>query len=286
MLNCFDDAYIRLIIEINMKPAVVVDGIMKSDFDTLAKGCIEVYEVLRLVNGVPLFWEAHFERFINSVGHYFDRALIVESDFLDDLQLLALHSNLSNCNIRFAVLIDAVSHQPKQRILHTLEAIYPSSEMYENGVDIGIYRAERPDPSIKVLLPELRKKTTALLAENGWYEVLLIDDNDHITEGSKSNLFFVKKGEVITSLDHKVLPGITRQRVIALIKTLNLNFTQRSIAFSELQEMDAIFITGTSPKLLPVKRCCDILYNVDDSTMRALMKAFDADIEVYLKSAR
>lgn len=266
-----------------MKTAVVIDGVLEECVVTLQSTDIEVYEVLRIMKGVPLFWEAHFERFLHSVQYYRNTLIVDENDYLHDLNKLMSETGVTDCNVRFSVVLEPTSRQPRRRTLQFFEALYPTTEMYKSGVDIGIYSAERPDPSVKVLMPELRKTTTRLMVENNWYEVLLIDSNGNITEGSKSNIFFIKDGKIITSEEANVLSGITRQRVIGLIKALNYDFVERLVALDELATMDAIFMTGTSPKILPVRACRGELFDVNDSRLRGLMNAFDEDISIYLK---
>ena len=78
-----------------------------------------------------------------------------------------------------------------------------------------------------------------------------------------SNAFFVIDGEVITApLDGTILPGITRDSVIALLKKEGMKITERRLAIDEVvsaykagtfQEM---FASGTAAVISPVGELC------------------------------
>ena len=88
-----------------------------------------------------------------------------------------------------------------------------------------------------------------MIRESGVYEVLLVNRESKVTEGSRSNLFFIREGVVRTAPDSEVLPGITRQKVLELISEEGFRLDIRSLALEELPSAEAAFLTGTSPKV-------------------------------------
>ena len=44
-----------------------------------------------------------------------------------------------------------------------------------------------------------------------------------------------------------------------------------------------MFISGTSPKILPIKEVDQIKYDINNIIMRKLMKAFDEEVESYIE---
>ena len=121
-----------------------------------------------------------------------------------------------------------------------------------------------------------------MLAENGFYEVLLADHLNQITEGSRSNVFFVTGRELVTSPGNKVLLGITRQKTLQIARDLKIRVNEREVDFNELQHFDAAFITGTSPKILPIQQIEGFTFNPQNEIVRQLMKSYDDLIEGYL----
>lgn len=95
----------------------------------------------------------------------------------------------------------------------------------------------------------------------GAHEAILLDHDDHVTEGASSNLFVVAGGQLLTPpLSAGILEGITRHKVCKLAQRAGFPVTERPIARDELSEADEIFLTSTLREILPVQR-------VDDQTV-------------------
>jgi len=162
---------------------------------------------------------------------------------------------------------------------------YPIADMYRDGVSCGILKAERENPNAKVFQTTVRQRADQMLAENGFYEVLLADHADNITEGSRSNVFFVNGNELITPPGNKVLLGITRQKTIKIAGELNLKVSEREVNINKLYEFDAAFITGTSPKILPIRKIDGFDFDPQNENVQLLLKSYDNLIEGYLKDS-
>lgn len=234
-----------------------------------------IYEVLRVENGIPLFLEDHLERFYNSAQlagkliHFSENQINTLLKNLIDKNEIAIGNVLISCKINLKAFF--IPHN------------YPTTEMYRDGVSCGILKAERENPNAKVFQTSVRQRADQMLAENGFYEVLLAGYSDRITEGSRSNVFFVAGKELVTSPGSKVLLGITRQKTIQLAHDLNIQVIEREVNLSELQQFDAAFITGTSPKILPIKKIDSFTFNHQNIVVRQLMESYNVLIYRYLK---
>jgi branched-chain amino acid aminotransferase len=237
-----------------------------------------IYEVLRVVQGIPLFLEDHLERFYHSAQIAGKTITFSENQIKKFLNSLIEENEISTGNILISCKINLKAFF----ILHN----YPTDNMYKEGVACGILKAERENPNAKVFQTTVRQQADKMLADNGFYEVLLVDHLGKITEGSRSNVFFVKENELITAPKDKVLLGITRQKTIQLAKNLNILVKETEIELNELNHFDAAFITGTSPKILPIKKTGSILFNSNNEIVRKLMKSYDDLIENYLDLMR
>ncbi len=164
--------------------------------------------------------------------------------------------------------------------------VYPDVDEYKNGVECGILHAERLNPNAKVFQTQVRVQANALMAEKGFYEVLLVDHEDKITEGSRSNVFFVNSDRIVTPFAHKVLLGITRQKTIACAEALQYSVEERDVSLNDLDAFEAVFLTGTSPKILPVNKIADCRFNVENSKLLKLMRKYDEMIDRYLAEAK
>lgn len=266
-----------------MKSIVVENGIITPTNDVAEFVGVEVYEVLRLMEGIPLFWEAHFDRFRSSLMAL-DVVVPREPLFWADIKLLSTATGVRNCNVRFSVQIQ--NGAVDTRRVQFLEAVYPDEKAYAEGVVVGTLEAERPNPNLKINNPDLRDDANVLMAKNNWYEVLLIDRYKKITEGSRSNVFFVKGDRIYTPPASLVLSGITRKKVVAMAESLSLKCYERDIMLFQLEHMDAMCLTGTSPKILPVKSCAGVNFDVTNSIVQYLIKAYDNEIKTYLANRR
>ena len=229
-----------------------------------------VYEVIRLMDGKPRFLPEHFARLENSLGSIGMEIPFSEEDLGRSIHALAEEGGIRDHNLKLEV--DISGHG----VLYLNPTHYPSAEQYTAGVAAGLFHGERKNPHIKMMDHALRDATDAAIRENRLYEVLLVDRNGQITEGSRSNVFFIKSGEVYTSPLTQVLPGITRGKIIDILRSRNIPIHETPIPASEIGGFDAAFLSGTSPKVLPIASIGDIRYDVNDPVLRDLMRRYDA----------
>lgn len=237
-----------------------------------------IYEVLRVVKGIPLFLEDHLERFYHSAQIAGKTITFSENQIKEFLKNLIEKNEINEGN----VLISCKINLKAFFIPHN----YPTDIMYKEGVSCGILKAERENPNAKVFQTTVRQQSDKILADQGFYEVLLVDHLGKITEGSRSNIFFVKGKQLVTAPQNKVLLGITRQKTIHLAKNLNIQVNETEIDLAELKYYDAGFITGTSPKILPIEKIEHFEFNPQNEIVRQLIKSYDDLIENYLRSVR
>lgn len=241
--------------------------------ETAFESGISYYEVLRVINGNCVFLQDHLLRLQNSVflarlKYTFD---IREVSAL--IRKLIRKNTLVNGNIRLVLHIQ----EGGSPVLFTycIPHSYPAPESYEKGVPTAVFRFIRSNPNIKQYNPAYKLEVSEFIKKNNIYEALLCDDRDCITEGSKSNIFFIAGESVLTAPGDQVLKGITREKVFLLCKNLNYKIIERAISIDTLPEMEAVFLTGTSPKILPVNRIDEITFSTAHGMMRNLMSAYN-----------
>lgn len=97
----------------------------------------------------------------------------------------------------------------------------------------------------------------ALKAANdaGFGNAVILDPIGNVAEFATANLFYAKDGIVHTPVPNGTfLNGITRQRVIALLRKAGHTVHERSVSVGELMEADEIFSSGNHGKVQPVNR--------------------------------
>ncbi|HKJ00388.1 MAG TPA: branched-chain amino acid aminotransferase [bacterium] len=97
----------------------------------------------------------------------------------------------------------------------------------------------------------------------GFDQVLWLDSNEHryVEEVGAMNIFFKRSGAVITPpLGGSILPGVTRDSLITLMREQGLTVEERRIAIDEVMDairdgsMEEIFGAGTAAVVSPVAR--------------------------------
>jgi branched-chain amino acid aminotransferase len=163
---------------------------------------------------------------------------------------------------------------------------YPTPEQFAQGVKVKLLGAERQNPNAKVMDILLRAETDQLKQLDDVYEILLVDHNGFITEGSRSNVFFIRGSEVITPPLEVVLPGITRKKIIRLCQQHEIKILEQPVHQHSLAEFDSLFISGTSRKVLPVKQVDSRAFRVDNPLMRKISELFNQLTQEYLDQHR
>ncbi len=243
---------------------------------------IEIYEVVRVINGVPLFLDDHLKRFYHSAWLLHLQIPLTEAEVYNALNHLIKSNGIEEGNIRFSYCFRPYGRFQAYFIPH----FYPTPEMVAAGVNCGLYHAHRNDPNVKAVQAGIRHNADKLMTENKWYEVFLVNESGRITEGSRSNVFFVQDNSLITAPDQDILPGITRDKVIEIASCTGIQVRYESLQVEQLNQIDALFLTGTSPKVLPVKRVGEREFSVGYSVVSLLVKEFDRMIERYIASIR
>lgn len=232
-----------------------------------------IYEVLRVESGVPLFTEDHLERFYHSAALAGKTIRFSQREITLFISELIRENRVSSGNI----LLSWNENLKAFFIPHK----YPDPKWYETGVPCGILKAERKNPNAKVFQTPVRQQADELMAKEGLYEVLLVDHFNRITEGSRSNVFFVKNDSLITPPGNEVLLGITRQKTILLAEQAGIPFNEQDVLLNDLPHFQAVFITGTSPKILPVSQIGEYRFDPQNPLVRLLRKKYDELISDY-----
>lgn len=244
-----------------------------------------VYEVVRIEQGVPLFLDAHLERLFHSLSL---ESLVInetQNTLIQEVNRLIEENEYSYGKIKFVFYFPKYpqSHDYHYLVYFT-EAIFPERDQYQKGVEVGICQAVRNDPNAKVMNTTARKLADQRIQENNVFEVLLVDDEGYITEGSRSNVFFIFRDQLVTPPDEAVLQGIARKNVIEICKERDIPLEIRKVHRSELQQAESIFLTGTSLKVLPVGQIDNFKYRVNSKLLVFLMSAYDQKIEKHISN--
>ena len=92
----------------------------------------------------------------------------------------------------------------------------------------------------------------------GFDNCVMCDMLGNVAELATANIFMVKDGVVYTPVGNGTfLAGITRARIIGLLRAAGITVVETILRYSDLQTADEIFSTGNYLKVSPVARLDD-----------------------------
>lgn len=251
------------------------------DFDKIYKdNAPSIYEVIRIIDGVPLFLEEHFQRLKSSASILGTEINLSFEGVKNNIEKMIQLNNVSNYNIKIVVNNFA---QSIDYYFFFIKSSYPDEELYKKGIKTFLYDSMRENPNAKVINKNLREEVDKLLPKKDCYEALLVNKSGEVTEGSKSNVFFIKGEKVYTPPKGDVLMGVTRQRIIKLCTENSIDVIEAPIHSRDLGSYEAAFISGTSPKVLPISNIDNISYSTSNETLLKVMNVYNMEIEKYIK---
>jgi len=87
---------------------------------------------------------------------------------------------------------------------------------------------------------------------NGFDEAILLDYRGYIAEGPGENIFMVKDNVLYTPKKDSILPGITRDTIIKLVKDLKIKIKEKNITKKQIKQADEVFFVGTAAEITPI----------------------------------
>jgi len=245
-----------------------------------------IYEVIRLIEGIPLFIKKHLERFQNSICL---AGITYKSDIAEiaeNIIKLANANKITSGNVKLVYVLSSPSRKIGcgELLIYFIPHHYPEKSDYSRGVKMVSLFAERSNPNAKIIQAELRKRANELINRSNVFEVLLVNKDGYVTEGSRSNVFFISGNQVVTPPLKMILPGITRELVIDICSKYSIAFAEQFIRYSRLSDFQAAFITGTSPKVLPVLSIDKVKFDPKQTTIQNIMAKYDRMLSDYLRT--
>jgi branched-chain amino acid aminotransferase len=137
---------------------------------------------------------------------------------------------------------------------------YLGEEAITQGVDVCVSSWNRLAPNT---MPSMAKAGSNYMnsqlmkmeaISNGYTEAIALDRQGNVSEGSGENIFVIRDGVIYTPpLSNSILPGITRNCVLTIIRELQLQVVEQSIPREMLYIADEVFFTGTAAEVSPIR---------------------------------
>ena len=198
-----------------------------------------LYETFRTLNHKPVFLEPHLDRLFKSAQAIDLRIAFSQNEIVKMIARVVQQFDDPNQRVRILAVAEKI-------IIYT-SSLNLDPSIYK-GVSTITVPALRKTPEIKTTDYTTCLEAYKIAENNDCFETILLDKNNQVLEGSRSNVFWIQ-GEKLFTRDGDVLPGVTRQTVISR--------SPFSIFYEQLNQLDfdqvnEIFLTNSGSGIIPV----------------------------------
>lgn len=235
-----------------------------SVFDSVVQGGDAVWEGLRVYDGHIAALEEHLTR------------------LQDSAKALAFAAVPDNQFIRHALFqtLEANGMRDEAHIRLTLtrgEKITSgmNPRLNQSGCSLIVLAEWKPpvysDAGIRVVSSSVRRNTPQCLDSKihhnnllnnilaaieanvaGVDSAIMLDVHGFVSETNDTNLFVVRRGQLLTPFADSCLPGITRQMILDIAQREGIPTAEKNLSLTELYTAQEVFTTGTMGELTPV----------------------------------
>ncbi|MFD1773669.1 aminotransferase class IV [Paenibacillus rhizophilus] len=229
---------------------------------------IGLFETFRTYGGRPFLLERHLQRMAEGCRQL---GIPYEPDtaaLTDWARKLMKRNGLQEAYVRFTITAgeDALG-LPMGDYMHPNQVLFAKAlpqrpaELDTNGKELQLLKLRRNTPEGKVRFKSLHYMNNILAKrELSLYtsaargaEGLMLTERGEVAEGIVSNVFFVKEGRLFTPDESTgILPGITREMVMALARSEGLEVETGLYPWEMLSTADEVFLTNSIQEIVPV----------------------------------
>jgi branched-chain amino acid aminotransferase len=235
-----------------------------SVFDSVVQGGDAVWEGLRIYEGRIAGLDEHLDRLFDSAHALaFEKVPSRQTVMAAIFETLRANGMRDGCHVRLTLTRGekvTSGMDPRNNtvgcclivLAEWKEPVYPSG-----GIRLITSSVRRNTPQIldsKIHHNNILNNILAKIEANvaGADDAIMLDLYGFVAETNATNVFIVRKGELVTPHADACLPGITRALALRLAREDGIPTTERNLSLSEVYTADEVFTTGTMGELTPV----------------------------------
>lgn len=229
-----------------------------------------LFETIKLVKGRVFFLKEHIKRLQNSCKE------ININYNLDYNQVYEYIKTLIKTNDIIDGSIKLIYTKEQNLIISNKENNY-TKEKYQKGFSLCFSSFIKNEYSPIIYHKSMNYLENILAkekaSEKGYNETILLNTKAYLSEGTYTNLFFVKDDTIYTpDIKCGILAGIMREKIIDLINHLELNLKIGEFTKEDLQNADEIFLTNSLAEIMPVNRLEDKIFDLNINRITNYLK--------------
>lgn len=223
-----------------------------------------VFDFMRTYNRLPFYLEEHVDRLFNS-AKYIGLDLNISKEEVCEIVNKTIEKNpeYEECNVRIVctggISSDGVCPEGNGKLIVMVTKKHELPDWwYNDGAKVATVDIERYIPEAKSTNYLSAVVAQMQVDKKGAIEAIYVDRDNRVLEGTTTNIFCIKDGVIYTP-EINILPGVTRQVLLNLLKD-KYKVVIGDITKDQIADFDEIFITASNKEIVPV-------ITVDDTTI-------------------
>jgi aminodeoxychorismate lyase len=233
-----------------------------------------LFEGILINNGTPFRWREHFERFARGAEFLAIQLPFDAAQSRGFVATLVRENRMPNAFLRITLSrgVGLRGYSPRgARSPVVVMALYPTISASTDlparcTLKTSSFKLPSAEPlaQFKNCNKLLQVLARAQAEQAGADEALLLNTDGFVVEAAASNLFWIDQDCVQTPpLLSGVLPGVTRQVVLEIVRNLKIQSQERNITSNRLLDVAGVFLSTSSLGILeaaslddhPLRQC-------------------------------
>lgn len=225
-----------------------------------------LFETIKVAQGAPMLAHAHYARLVNGAQMLKFVYNLSFEQFVTMIQQAVAAQNKTEARVRFVMFRDEGGfYKPANRSASCFVEVFPLPQPKQN-IKLGLYTDNyKPCTELSTI-----KSGNALLyimasiwaEENGYDDVLLLNEHGCVCEATSSNVFVVKDEKVITPpVSEGCVDGVKRKFIIQQLQENHYTVQEALVTIEQIHQADAVFLTNAISGVVKVAQFEDKVYD-------------------------
>ncbi|GAB4432692.1 MAG: branched-chain-amino-acid transaminase [bacterium] len=230
-----------------------------------------LFETIRFYSGEPFAWKEHMRRLQKALKQMRVAIPYKDDDLLSFCKKVIESNGLQNKDAYLRITVT----RGVNTALRDFSSSMPTVFIFTREIDIDLLKKRSLEGITGITVPFCRGDFASLkhigylpslfaFMETGDSDVEpIFTSGGKILEGATSNIFFVKRGSVITP-KKGILKGVIRELLIKSLKRRSVKVEERDVFLKEVKEFSGCFITNSIIEVLPLVKLNNINFNTEE----------------------
>ncbi len=224
-----------------------------------------VFETFRYKEKLPKYIDYHYERLIKG-ANFLKIPTITKEDYIYYIEEAVKDFENKDLYVKTVLLSEGNSFYPLLPYKSNLLVVVKPYQPIDVPITLTVspYKVHSKDPLLKIKSTNyLRNILTKRYAqERGFFDAIILNEDDNITETSSANIFWIKGRYLYTpSIDCGVLEGVSRRKIIEEAKNQGFVVVEGSFNLKDIKGANVVFLSNALHGILKVE-------NIDSEVFR------------------